>query len=446
MNNYLIFLFQVSICFSVLYLTFYGFLRGLTFHKLNRMILLLMIPLSLTLPVLQVISPDTLTITNENNNVLISLNELVQLPEQAGEVIIHSSSTNKLSLNYLIVLVYWVGFFIGITRLLSGIIRLLFIRKKSITKKDGRYQLLIAEVPTIFSFFHLIFIPKNKEAIYKNAVLEHEKAHARLFHTADLILTELYIAICWFNPLVYFFRKSIKSLHEFQADREALRYSGKKSQYLQLLLKNLEVKHPLKISSYFNHPIIKKRIDMIMKTDSKRRSIMRYLLLLPLVAVLLMAFSHPKMDSPSFIPNETMSSPNLEPPSIFPVPSADAPKITQPYGVVRVHPIMKKKLKHRGIDIRADEGTPVVATADGTVATAENKDKWGNLIIITHSDGYETWYAHLQGFNVEASQTVKKGQVIGYVGTTGMSTGPHLHYEVLKDNVHVDPADYFESE
>lgn len=72
-------------------------------------------------------------------------------------------------------------------------------------------------------------------------------------------------------------------------------------------------------------------------------------------------------------------------------------------------------------------------------------NNWGNLIVISHADGYETWYAHLQGFNVEASQTVKKGQVIGYVGNTGMSTGPHLHYEVLKDDEHVDPADYFKN-
>jgi murein DD-endopeptidase MepM/ murein hydrolase activator NlpD len=69
---------------------------------------------------------------------------------------------------------------------------------------------------------------------------------------------------------------------------------------------------------------------------------------------------------------------------------------------------------------------------------------WGNLIIITHIDGYETWYAHLKGFNSNKNQDVKIGDIIGYVGNTGRSTGPHLHYEVKHNGKHQNPLDFIE--
>jgi len=97
---------------------------------------------------------------------------------------------------------------------------------------------------------------------------------------------------------------------------------------------------------------------------------------------------------------------------------------------------------HNGIDIKAPIGTPVIATADGVVAKAADQNKWGNLIVIKHSDGYQTWYAHLQKFNVTENQSVKKGDVIGYVGNTGASLGSHLHYEVHYKEAQVNPINF----
>ena len=84
----------------------------------------------------------------------------------------------------------------------------------------------------------------------------------------------------------------------------------------------------------------------------------------------------------------------------------------------------------------------VIATAQGVIAKAKNEGNWGNLVVITHADGFETWYAHLQGFAVEKHAVVKKGDTIGYVGNTGLSTGPHLHYEVHQDGKRLDPMKY----
>lgn len=97
---------------------------------------------------------------------------------------------------------------------------------------------------------------------------------------------------------------------------------------------------------------------------------------------------------------------------------------------------------HKGIDIAAPYGTPIYATAAGTVTGAGYRGGWGNLITINHGYGYETYYAHLSGFAVSGGERVSKGQVIGYMGRTGRSTGVHLHYEVHVNGVAVNPLNY----
>ncbi|QOY51668.1 peptidoglycan DD-metalloendopeptidase family protein [Candidatus Sulfurimonas baltica] len=107
----------------------------------------------------------------------------------------------------------------------------------------------------------------------------------------------------------------------------------------------------------------------------------------------------------------------------------------------RFHPILKRWKAHLGVDYAAGRGTPVVAAGSGRVSHAGILGAYGNLIKISHNDGYETRYAHLKSFRrgVTRGKYVKKGQTIGYVGNTGRSTGPHLHFELRKDNVATNP-------
>lgn len=116
--------------------------------------------------------------------------------------------------------------------------------------------------------------------------------------------------------------------------------------------------------------------------------------------------------------------------------------ISSPFGYRR-SPFTGRREFHRGIDISAPQGTPVIAPADGKVVFAGYKAGFGNTIIIEHDFGYTTRYAHLKNFEIEKWQEVKRAELIGYVGNTGRSTGPHLHYEVLFQGVHVNPARYF---
>jgi murein DD-endopeptidase MepM/ murein hydrolase activator NlpD len=109
---------------------------------------------------------------------------------------------------------------------------------------------------------------------------------------------------------------------------------------------------------------------------------------------------------------------------------------------MRTHPVLGGRRRHSGIDLAAPTGTPVYATADGVVGRADWYSSYGLYISVNHGAAMETRYAHLSRLAVTAGDFVKKGDVIGYVGSTGRSTGPHLHYEVRVEGVAVNPIPY----
>ena len=111
------------------------------------------------------------------------------------------------------------------------------------------------------------------------------------------------------------------------------------------------------------------------------------------------------------------------------------------YGI-RIHPVHKVKKIHKGIDFTAPEGTPIQATGNGTIKKVTKSRSYGNNVIIDHGFGYETLYAHMAEVHVKKGEKVIKGQQIGTVGNTGLSTAPHLHYEVRINGKHVNPIDY----
>ena len=116
--------------------------------------------------------------------------------------------------------------------------------------------------------------------------------------------------------------------------------------------------------------------------------------------------------------------------------------VTSEYGY-RVHPLQGVQKFHSGVDIGAGAGTPIYAAAAGTVATATYNDSYGNYVLINHGGGNSTLYAHMSSMAVSSGAYVTQGQVIGYVGSTGWSTGPHLHYEVRLNGSTVNPLSYY---
>ncbi len=130
-------------------------------------------------------------------------------------------------------------------------------------------------------------------------------------------------------------------------------------------------------------------------------------------------------------------------PAIQPVANKDLKRMTSGYGY-RIHPIYKTRKMHYGMDYSAKVGTEIYATGDGIISKVKrSKRGYGNYVKINHGFGYETLYAHMSKYIVKKGQKVKRGEVIGYVGNTGISTAPHLHYEVRKDNKKVNPVNFY---
>jgi murein DD-endopeptidase MepM/ murein hydrolase activator NlpD len=130
-------------------------------------------------------------------------------------------------------------------------------------------------------------------------------------------------------------------------------------------------------------------------------------------------------------------------PAIQPVSNKELTRIASGYGY-RIDPIYKTTKMHAGIDFTAPQGTPIYATANGTVRVSGNVGNgYGNHVIINHGYGYETLYGHMVRVKTRSGQKVTRGEIIGWVGSTGKSTGPHCHYEVHKYGQKIDPVYFF---
>ena len=166
-----------------------------------------------------------------------------------------------------------------------------------------------------------------------------------------------------------------------------------------------------------------------------------YFLIIPLFSLLFLAFQSP-VEAPIVNPVKMLQQGGDLVPSVFPLPETFKKKISQGYGMSR-SPFDGKEYFHRAVDIAAPAGTSVFATGGARVLEEGFKEAWGNYVILSHGSSFVTRFTHLKEIRVKKDQLVEQGQVIATVGSTGRSTGSHLHYEVWKDGEHVNPADYY---
>ncbi len=319
--------------------------------------------------------------------------------------------------------------------------------------KEGKYKVIINnEQNTPFSFFKFIVIDSLN--YQKNgAKIIHEKAHARQFHSFDLIMTELFSAFLWVNPFIYLYRKSLIELHEYLADKEVLNNGYNSTDYKSLIVNQAAQNMHLRLISNFNNSLTKKRVKMISNKKTNTRYIKYTMLLAVTIGIFsLFAFTDnvDSINSFSSASESVKKTDNI--PSICPIKKGKY-KVSSGYGM-KIHPIYKRKKLHTGIDLKAKQGTEVLASADGKVNFAgEKKGGYGTAVMISHGKIYTTVYAHLSKVNAKVGDIVKKGDVIGYVGNTGRSTAPHLHYEIRQRNTsskdgkkftYLNPEDYMD--
>lgn len=130
-------------------------------------------------------------------------------------------------------------------------------------------------------------------------------------------------------------------------------------------------------------------------------------------------------------------------PAIMPVANKDLTRVASGYGM-RLHPVYKTYRMHTGMDFTAPMGTDIYCTGDGVVKKTDRSARgYGNHVVIDHGYGYQTIYAHMSQINVRKGQKVKRGDILGVVGNSGTSTGPHLHYEVLKNGHKINPVNFY---
>jgi murein DD-endopeptidase MepM/ murein hydrolase activator NlpD len=138
----------------------------------------------------------------------------------------------------------------------------------------------------------------------------------------------------------------------------------------------------------------------------------------------------------------TTAAPTVSIPSRNPL---DGARLSSGYGM-RTHPVLGGRRGHKGIDLAGPTGTPIYATADGVVSRADWFSSYGLYVSLEHGGSLQTRYGHMSRLNVAAGQRVRKGEIIGYVGSTGRSTGPHLHYEVRVNGEAVNPIPYMQAD
>ena len=438
MTTYWLYILKVCICIIAFYAFYALVLRNSTFFLLNRLYLILGLFLSFIIPVLN-ISIFKSQSNNAWSNIIYPL-----LMESEYELFQPQNFSNHvITTNYSMIfpIIYFTGISVLLFKLLFSTIRILRVRNHSESCQIGKRKVIKVDSDLPFSFFNMIFLPKSET---NQMIIEHEIAHIKQFHWVDLILIEIVSVLLWFNPFVILYKNSLKLQHEYLADTSVVSDKHQIEKYLNCMLQHIQVAGFDGMISQFYCKTIKKRIVMITKNKTSNKYLGIYLLIMPLVCLMLYAFSSneklPKNSGIVQMQNMIIVPNDLNQPSLYPV---DSKKVKRIFGYgERINPITKKKDFHYGMDFSISEGEEIISTADGVVIDAKLDDARGNYVVIQHNEAFSTLYSHLKSISVQVGDNLEKGMIIGYVGNTGFSTGPHLHYEVFKNGKNVNPIDY----
>lgn len=433
---FLLYLCKASLCLSVLYLLYYMFLKNETLYTGNRFYLLSVLIVSFVIPLVSFNTmslPEAVPFSGALNTGFGELHSL-------QEVAVKSTNYNYLDIYSIISIIYIIVCSVLLLRILFQLLKIARIIRLGTIENIFGYKIVNVDFKqTPFSFFNWIVINCNNHTSENlKRIIDHENMHIRSVHSIDILLSEIACAVLWFNPIVFMFKKSLTENNEFMADKKTISLGHFAADYMRTIIQETCSNSVTPLVNSFCSTT-KKRVIMMTKEKSNKKRSIKYLLTLPVLSVLLFAFTNRTIENSSndivniSIANEIDNSI----PNIKPLDKMD--EISSHFGEM-INPITKKKVNHTGIDVPAKEGTPIYATGSGVVKKAKaSKKGWGTFISVVHNQHYQTNYAHLSKLNVKEGDKVTKGDIIGYVGNTGMSTGPHLHYEIIKDKKAVDP-------
>ncbi len=297
---------------------------------------------------------------------------------------------------------------------------------------DGIEVIVAADPIPPFSFAGRIVLSQSDYASHAAMIVSHEQVHIRERHAADLWLINSALALQWFNPFVRLLRRELILTHELAADRGVIRKGIDAKQYQYLLIaKGACPDGWLPVANRLSSSNLRTRIRTMKRTTNPLAQL-KLLLVLPLVGLALVAFAQTDY---IVVQPEAPAAPEQE---AFHQPFQSGGTAWAKFGE-RPHPLFKGRIQsHSGIDVVPANDT-IRAPYSGVVTFAAYDGNMGNKLVITHRDGLETTYAHLAKFLVTDGAQVQSGEPIAIVGSTGLATGKHLHFEARVDGELVDP-------
>lgn len=438
----IIYLILLSIGLALFWLYYQVFLKNSTHFKMIRSYFLVAVIGSLLIPLAGQIQLDALSLAPFENHLSDNyLNTSILSPVAEFKQDVSSINFSKSNSFNWLKLIYVSGCIILLVRIIFSTIAILRLKSNSEHKYDNGTNLYFnSKITQPFSLFSSIYLPYNWLKNTPEEVLEHELVHIKQRHFIDLLFTEIITIVLWFNPIAYLLKRAVRTNLEYLADQEVLNKGRDISNYQALLLTvATEGIHRTPLNIYFNVPL-KNRITMMTKGKNNARNKLTILGVLPIIG-LLFAFNVSKDVK---APLESLAAPLItlvedeNPPCKLPLDRSKPIKITSAFGMT-LHPVLKVEKMHNGVDLRAAMGTPVYASGAGVIEMAAFDEQHGYYVQIKHSEKYQSRYSHLKDFIVLPNIYVTEGQLIGYSGSSGKSTGPHLHFEVMEDGEHIDP-------
>lgn len=476
------FIVESLICSGLFLVLYRWMLAKKVSFRICRAYLIVTMVLSVTIPIMDVplypsenlarigewtvFSFDEFNVLVEEGTSMVAENQAVEMTEAA--ISDADSSMPAISLRTALTILYVLIGLISLSLLVYNTIKIYRLRSKSKLTYEEDYTLAEHEdIKTPFSFIRTIFLGFNYEPQERRQILTHEASHVRHRHSYERLFMSVLRSIFWFNPFFWMAEKDLEEVQEWEADKDALDEGWNLKTYRTTIFKQLFGYNP-DITCGLNHSLTKQRFIMMTQSHRGKGTWIRLAATLPVIAATFFAFGCGTKQA-----EKTEVSTNLtdgtEATYIDMCPPCDA-TVSNEFnagGAGR---------SHTGIDYVLNEGDPVYATADGEVSAITRDDSNGLMLTLKHADGYETRYAHLsnvyiyteisfEGPNVRYKKLgsiltdadhsdltvtgggkVYKGQLIGFAGSTGGATGPHLHFEVRKNGNPIDPSPLFTSD
>jgi len=409
---------------AYVFAVFFGFyllmLRRNTFFTLQRIYLLAVPVFSLILPLIQISPSMGKEIVPQLHYITCTIGGTF---DQSG----HLNRPFGFSHEKWLIIIYLIPTIFLICMFLIRLLRLCRISDNTMHDKTRWIKLYLSSViSSPFSFFNRVYCkPEDIGKSYFRIILLHELGHIRQGHSLDILFTEVYCAIQWFNPLVWLYRRSLRAVHEYLADTSVLKAGIDPLTYQEeIVLQSLRTFRKSVIAQEFTGRYLRRRLTMISTAASPSIKRLNFLIMVPLCLYFLFLFRNTQAQDPIAEFNLPLTKGSVS--SLF---------------GKRIHPLTGKTVFHNGIDIAAKSGTPVLASAAGLVTETGLHEKAGKYIIIAHTDSFATFYSQLSEILVTPNDTVNTGAIIGRVGNSGLSTGPHLHFEIRKGSVIINPQE-----